>query len=254
MYFIHRSNRMNKVILPIIIISSIIILSVFLALLSRNSSNDSQLDSPSDFSRQESSCINRSFDFIRSIYDKDNDGKEDQTDILESARERTQHEVNYIDTYYSENEGKPPDDEGVCTDLFWRGLDGAGYDFQELLYQDMIINPEDYPLGIWGVPEPNRYIDFRRVPNIEAYLNKFAQSLTTKVEPCNYENLNEWQGGDIVIFMLDGIGPSDHIAFVSDKRDRSGLPYLIHNYGFGTVEQPGLMNFGEIVGHYRWNG
>ena len=177
-----------------------------------------------------------------------------QQDILVGAKERTSHSVLYISKYYSDNEGKPPDHEGVCTDLFWRALEPAQIDIQELIYQDMKKNEQEYPLSLWGMDAPDRGIDFRRVPNIEVYLKRYAKSLTLEVNECDFDNLKEWQPGDIVIFKLDRKGPSDHIAIVSDKRESNGVPYLIHNYGVGEVERAGLTRFGEIVGHYRISG
>lgn len=196
-------------------------------------------------------CIGEEFKQYNSSLDTDQDGIDDQLDVLQSAQKRTNHSVTYIDKYYSENGGKPPDNEGVCTDLFWRALEGSGFDFQELLYQNMLLNTSKYPLGIWGMNSPNKSIDFRRVPNIEAYLQNHAEVLSIELIECEFDNLSQWQGGDIVIFNLDGIGPSDHISIVSDKRNSQGVPYLIHNWGIGTVEDENW--FGEIKGHYRWN-
>lgn len=171
--------------------------------------------------------------------------------IISAAKERTTHDVTYTDKYYSANSGKPPDNEGVCTDLVWRALDGADIDIQELLYEDMLSDLNYYPLHIWGMESPDKLIDFRRVPNIEAYLKKYAISLTTKIKPCDYQNLLRWQPGDIVIFSLDGSGPSDHIAIVSDSRDKDGIPKLIHNWGIGEIEDDGYGWLKKAVGHYR---
>ncbi len=195
------------------------------------------------------SCIEQDFQILKSEIDKDFDGVDDYSDIYQSAINQTKSHVKYIDKYYSDNNGKPPEDEGVCTDVVWRALRGAGYDFQEMLDTDIRANTDAYPLDSWtGIPDTN--IDFRRVPNIEIYLKRHVEELTIDIIPCDKSNLDEWQAGDIVIFSIDGVGPSDHIAIVSQKRDNDGVPYLIHNWGLGTKED--LQYWGDIRGHYRF--
>jgi uncharacterized protein len=181
-----------------------------------------------------------------------NQTSEFRKNIVKGAQFRTQFDVTYIDKAYGTNNGKPPDNEGVCTDHFWRALDYAGIDFQKLLFDDMTNHTNDYPLRIWNQSRPQKTIDFRRVPNIEAYLDKYAQKLTTEIVPCDFENLMQWQPGDILIFKIKGAGTlSDHIAIVSDKRDENGIPYLLHNYGSGEVERPSANWYRLVVGHYR---
>ena len=66
-----------------------------------------------------------------------------------------------------------------------------------------------------------------------------ATSLTLDIN-----DVAAWQPGDIVIF------EASHIAMVSDKRNKTGRAYIIHNAGH-PVETDGL-TWNKIAGHYRW--
>lgn len=169
-----------------------------------------------------------------SSVDKDGDGIDDQTDILNSAYHYIDTKPKYKSKYY---EGGYPDDEyGVCTDVVAQALLGAGYDLQELVNADILCKREDY-----DIDEPDDNIDFRRVRNLKVYFEHTAISLTTDIK-----GIEEWQGGDIVIF-------EKHIGIVADKRNADGVPFVIHNanrFQLSYVEDI-LETYGKIVGHYR---
>lgn len=172
--------------------------------------------------------------YISSV-DKDGDGIDDQSDILKNAKAYIATNPVYQSKYY---EGGYPDDEyGVCTDVVAFALRDAGYDLQLLVDEDMRAHPELYENQ---TPDPN--IDFRRVRNLRTYFSRHAIELTTE-----RSDIDEWQGGDIVIF-------TDHIGVVSDKRNRNGVPYIIHLNG--TYQQKLEDNYlavtpDTITGHYR---
>lgn len=169
-----------------------------------------------------------------SISDKDQDGIDDQTDILNGALNYIALEPKYKSKYYQT--GYPADGYGVCTDVVSNALYNAGYNLMELVQTDITYHPEDY-----NIDEPDSRIDFRRVKNLKIYFAHTAISLTTDISA-----VEEWQGGDIVIF-------EKHIGIISDRRNEKGIPYVIHhNDPWQTrYEQDILENYGEIVGHYR---
>lgn len=181
------------------------------------------------------------------ISDIDNDWIDDIEDILDWARKEVKNKTNYKSAYYSW--GYPPENEWVCTDVVWRALQNAWIDLKTLVDKDIKKNISDYPRIEWN-PDPN--IDFRRVPNLKSYLDKYAVSLTKEIIPWNIENLKEWQAWDIVIFWK----PKDHIAIVSDKRNIDWVPYIIHNSAPVPKENDWLIywheNVSPIIGHYRW--
>jgi uncharacterized protein YijF (DUF1287 family) len=94
------------------------------------------------------------------------------------------------------------------------------------------------------VETPDANIDFRRVRNLIVYFQHHALSLST--DP---NETSEWQGGDIVIF-------KEHIGIVSDRRNRFGVPYLIHHYGpFQRYYEEDVLSMRtDILGHYRMIG
>ena len=175
--------------------------------------------------------------------DKNENGIFDADDIIEGARLDVQNKSKYKDAYYSG--GYPPDDEGVCTDVIWRAYKHAGYNLKDMMDADIKVNVSKYP-RVNGAPEPN--IDFRRVPNYITFFSRFGDVLTNEIDPDNLENLKEWQGGDIVI-----IKNPEHIGIISDKRNKKGVPYVIHNMGPIPREDDCLESWSnKITGHFRY--
>lgn len=169
-----------------------------------------------------------------SATDKDGDGTDDQTDILNSAREYVSRRPKYKSKYYSS--GYPDDNYGVCTDVVAFALKSAGYDLMELLSADIEKNP-----AVYGIEKPDKSIDFRRVKNLRVYFERTAVSLT-----CDVSDISEWQGGDIVVF-------KKHIGIVSDKRNKNGVPFVIHHASpfQRYYEEDILEHRNDITGHYR---
>ena len=171
---------------------------------------------------------------LHSSVDKDGDGVDDQLDILNGALAYVDTHPKYKSRYYQG--GTPDDGYGVCTDVVAAALKSAGYDLQALVDADIRAHPEAY-----GIAEPDANIDYRRVRNLKVFFARNAIALTTDIS-----DVEQWQGGDIVIF-------AKHIGIVSDRRNRDGVPYVIHhNDPWQTAyEQDILQQRKDIVGHYR---
>lgn len=166
--------------------------------------------------------------------DADGDGINDQADILQSVRAYLATEPKYKSAYYGT--GYPDDGYGVCTDVVAFGLLGAGYDLRELLTQDIVARREDY-----DIEAIDKNIDFRRVNNLRVYFEHTAIPLTTDLT-----QIDQWQGGDIVVF-------EKHIGVVSDMRNAHGVPFVLHH---GSPNQRGyeqdiLESRDDIVAHFR---
>lgn len=166
--------------------------------------------------------------------DKDNDGIDDQTDILNNVREYIATKPKYKSKYYAS--GYPDDEYGVCTDVVAFGLKGAGYDLMELVNNDIINNKNNY-----NIDKIDKNIDFRRVRNLIIFFVNNANSLTT-----NIYDIENWQGGDIVIFQ-------NHIGIISNNRNKNGVTFVIHhaNPYQKYYEEDILESRNDIVGHYR---
>ena len=163
--------------------------------------------------------------------DADGDKIDDWHDIMLGARAYIETNPPYKSRYYEG--GYPDDGYGVCTDVVWQGFAAAGYDLKSLVDSHITENPELYP----DEADPN--IDFRRVKNLYIFFEQTAQSLTIDT---SYPE--EWQPGDIVVY-------ENHIAICSDKRNKNGLPFIIHHGPLGAREADELESK-DIIGHYRW--
>ena len=173
-------------------------------------------------------------------FDFNGNGISDRDDFLAGAKKDAQNKPVYDDRYW-EN-GYPPDNIGVCTDVIWRAFRNAGYSLRKMLDYDVHLRPESYP----NISEPNNRIDFRRVVNLRVFFDEYAVSLT--LDPARTE---EWQAGDIVIF-CNRTGRPSHIAMVSDLRREDGVSLIIHNGGQEDREEDYLYKM-KIIGHYRFD-
>ena len=106
-----------------------------------------------------------------------------------------------------------------------------------MIDEDIKNNPEAYP----QITVRDKNIDFRRVMNQKTFFERYATKLTT-----NTKRIAEWQPGDIVIF------EDKHIGIISDRRNKNGIPYVIHNGGQENREEDYLTKK-EITGHYRFD-
>lgn len=174
---------------------------------------------------------------INSKEDNNNNGIDDYIDILLGARKDAENKPDYKSAYYSG--GYPPENEGVCTDVIWRAFANAGYSLKDMVDEDIKQNVKEYK----RISKPDSNIDFRRVFNLQVFFERNAIILTT-----NPNDISQWQPGDIVIF------GNSHIAIVSDKRNKEGITYIIHNAGQPNREEDALILWNQwepITGHYR---
>ena len=191
---------MKKKVIAITLISIIILISVITYLLFLFNYIPHKMYSNEDFNIKT----------YTSSIDKDNDGIDDQTDILNNVREYIATNPKYKSKYYAS--GYPDDGYGVCTDVVAFGLKGAGYDLMELVNEDIKNNRNNY-----NIDTIDKNIDFRRVQNLKIYFENNAISLTTDAY-----DIENWQGGDIVIFQ-------NHIGIVSNNRNKDGVTFIIHH-------------------------
>lgn len=169
---------------------------------------------------------------IKSNIDYDNDGIDDYTDIYLSALDYVKTKPKYKSKYY--NGGFPNDNFGVCTDVVAFAFLNAGYNLRDLVDEDIRKNME-----LYNIDKPDKNIDFRRVKNLKIFFDRNASTLTNDV---NW--YMDFQKGDIVVF-------DKHIAIISEKRNKKGIPYIIHNSGNFKYVEDALTRY-NIVGHYRW--
>lgn len=175
---------------------------------------------------------------IKTIYgpvDFDKDNIDDYTDFVLGARKDAENNPKYISKYYDTS--YPPDNEGVCTDTIWRAFKNAGYSLRDMVDNDILLYPKDYP----DIKNRDINIDFRRVINLKIFFAKYSQILTE-----NPKEIAEWQPGDIVVF------EDKHIGIISDRRNSEGITFVIHNGGQKNREEDYLTK-SDITGHYRFD-
>lgn len=168
--------------------------------------------------------------------------------LAQAALQRTEFEVSYDGAYVKLDypNGDVPANTGVCTDVVIRSYRALGVDLQKLVHEDMRSNFSEYPSKrIWGLTRPDKNIDHRRVPNLQAYFSRFATTIPVTEKPADY------LVGDIVTWMLPGNFP--HIGIVAEQATHSGLnPLIVHNIGAGPQLEDMLFDY-KITGHYRFN-
>lgn len=159
----------------------------------------------------------------------------------------TQQDIIYDPSYFSIDYpgGDVPEGKGVCTDVIIRAYRKLGIDLQKEVHEDMKANFNEYP-KIWGLSQPDKNIDHRRVPNLMIFFKRYGE-----VKPIT-DNANDYLAGDIVCWDLGG--GITHIGLVVNKKSSDGKRNLIvHNIGSGQVLADCLFEF-KIIGHYCYGG
>ncbi len=171
--------------------------------------------------------------------------------ILEGARREAAKATPYIMEYQTIKYpgGDVPGDTGVCTDLIIRAFRNAGVDLQKLLHEDRREHPEAYPIQIWDYKQPDPNIDHRRCQNLVVWFNRHAKSLATAMDS---SSLGEWKAGDVVFYIQPKASHPWHVAIVSDKHDRDGVPFVIDSYPPRTSESHRLDEWAPIQRHFRY--
>ena len=165
--------------------------------------------------------------------------------IVTAARKQVGVTLSYDPAYVSLGYpgGDVPREKGVCTDVVIRALrDGLSQDLQKLVHEDMKANFSAYPKN-WGLSRPDKNIDHRRVPNLQAYFKRSGFKVA------DTKDSSKFQPGDLVTCTVPPNLP--HVMIVSDKKTAAGVPLVIHNIGSGAREEDVLFTY-PLTGHYRW--
>lgn len=165
--------------------------------------------------------------------------------LADSTLTLIEQKVTYDPSYFSIDypNGDIPANKGVCTDVVIRVYRKVGIDLQKNVHEDMKANFEKYP-KIWGLTNPDKNIDHRRVPNLMVYFSRFGTVLPKG------KNADDYKPGEIVCWNLGG--GITHIGLVVNKKSTDKKRYLIvHNIGSGQVVEDCLFKF-DIIGHYRF--
>lgn len=165
--------------------------------------------------------------------------------LVKAAMERTTHTVRYTPDYVRLDYpgGDVPADTGVCTDEVIRSYRALGFDLQKLVHEDMKRSFSAYP-KIWDLRSPDKNIDHRRVPNLQAFFKRCGASLPVT------QNAADYKPGDLITCTVPPHLP--HIAIVVLAPDGGGTPWIVHNIGRGPQCENRLFEF-PLTGHYRFH-
>lgn len=155
--------------------------------------------------------------------------------LVAAARRQTWIPVIYSPAYRKIGypNGDVPWYYGVCTDVVVRAYRSLDIDLQVLVHQSRV-----------GSGDTN--IDHRRVPVLKRFFERRASTLPAT------RNSADYAPGDIVTYhMPNGRFSKTHIAIVSDRKNTSGVPLIIHNRGWGVSEEDWLFEE-KITGHFRF--
>ncbi|HYP52763.1 MAG TPA: DUF1287 domain-containing protein, partial [Pyrinomonadaceae bacterium] len=168
--------------------------------------------------------------------------------LSDAAVARTSHQVRYDPTYYVIDypNGDVPAEVGVCTDEVSRSYRQVGIDLQREVHEDIKGNFGAYP-KLWGLRQPDKNIDHRRVPNLMAFFARKGAGLAVT------DDAKDYLPGDVVTWDLGG--GLTHIGLVVGFTAESDpqRPLIVHNIGAGPKMEDVLFNW-KITGHYRYAG
>lgn len=181
------------------------------------------------------------FVFEKSKTDYNKNGIDDYTDILNGAKKVAKTNPKYVNKYY--DGGYPPENEAISTDLIVSSLKEAGYYIKDLISKDIkqsIKNKEN----VYKIEIRDDNIDFRRIDNQAIFFDRYFEDL-----PVEKIEVGTYQAGDIIVFDYNS-----HVAIVSDKYNKNGIPYIIHIYNDKQKqkEEDVLETIDmTVTGHYR---
>jgi len=133
---------------------------------------------------------------------------------------------------------------GVCTDVVIRAFRAIDIDLQKNIHQDMSRHFRKYPRK-WGLKSPDKNIDHRRVPNMEAYFTRKGYKLPVDTST----DMEHYQSGDLVVWKISG--NLTHIGIVSDEIVPNTSRYFIIHNPIQGVEISDWLNEFEIINHFR---
>ncbi|QQS37373.1 MAG: DUF1287 domain-containing protein [Ignavibacteriales bacterium] len=166
-------------------------------------------------------------------------------ELADSTLTLTKQKVTYSPDYVTITypNGDVPADKGVCTDVIIRAYRKLGIDLQKEVHEDMKNNFSKYPKH-WGLTQPDKNIDHRRVPNLMTFFTRHGM-----VKPIT-RNAKDYLPGDIVCWELR---PAvTHIGILVNKKSSDGKRFMIvHNIGAGQVMEDCLFDY-KIIGHYTY--
>jgi uncharacterized protein YijF (DUF1287 family) len=139
--------------------------------------------------------------------------------------------------------GDIPASKGMAADVVIRAYRALHLDFQQLVHEDMTGDFRLYP-QLWDASAPDSNIDHRRVPNLQRFFERHAQTITPS------RNARDYQFGDVVTWSL--ANGDTHIGIVvPGPGEHSSEAWVIHQLGAGVKWENVLFDF-KVQRHFRF--
>lgn len=133
--------------------------------------------------------------------------------------------------------------KGAAADVIIRCYRKLGIDLQQKVHEDMAEHFKAYP-SLWGALVPDTNIDHRRVPNLQRFFERKAQTLTKSLDPADYHP------GDLVIWEL--ANADKHIGIVvPGPGNRAGEVWVVHHMADTVKWENALFDY-KIVAHFSY--
>ena len=168
--------------------------------------------------------------------------------LVAAAVDRSRIHVRYTDAYVAipYPGGDVPADTGACVDEIIRIYRQVGTDLQKEILEDEVRDFTEYGKLPHQARRPDRNIDHRRVANLQVFLRRHGEKLSTANNPADF------LPGDIVIWQLpNGRG---HVGMVVNQKPVWFDRYMVlHNIGDGPKIEDVVFDW-KITGHFRYWG
>jgi len=155
-----------------------------------------------------------------------------------SVEHGPRYDASYSDLPYPG--GDPGWAVGCGVDVVVRAYRHSGFDLQQLIHQDILLDATAY-----GIAEADTNIDHRRLRNLERFLKRRAERLPTR-------RAADWQPGDLVLWSRSGTALADHVGIISDRSAATGRPLVIHHTPGGPPREADDLFRWPIRAHLRW--
>lgn len=161
--------------------------------------------------------------------------------VVDHAKWQSTQQVTYNGSYRTIGypNGDVPANIGVCTDVVIRAYRSAGFDLQELIHKDILVNKEEYDKRKYYGKKVDSNIDHRRTFNLRTFFTRQGAK-----QPIN----GNYLPGDIVFWDI----AAGHVGIVTDiKVPGTNRYYVVHNICCGPQVED-FLNKAKIIDHYRW--
>lgn len=134
----------------------------------------------------------------------------------------------------------------ASTALVIKCFENLGIDLIKTLHEDMSENFRLYP-QLWNADSPDIHLDYQRVPNLQRFFSRKAESLTPSKDPTSYQH------GDIVVWALPNAETHIGIVVPAASAHGSDVPWVVHHApGLGITWEKALFHH-QVIGHYRYS-